>query len=73
VSDWYKGDAEGVVQQLGTDTVHGLHTAEATRRLAEYGPNELQEPGRKRPWQIFWEPPCLAKPPFLRPSPSSNL
>ena len=34
---------------------HGLSQEEAQRRLAEYGPNELQEKKRVSPWMLFLE------------------
>jgi Ca2+-transporting ATPase len=43
------------VAELGTDTINGLSHAEAARRLAERGPNELVERGRRGPWRILWE------------------
>jgi Ca2+-transporting ATPase len=36
-------------------TPDGLTTAEASRRLAEYGPNELQAARRISPWAILFE------------------
>ena len=33
----------------------GLDSAEASRRLAEQGPNELTESGGVSPWRILWE------------------
>ncbi|MGP0025762.1 MAG: HAD-IC family P-type ATPase, partial [Streptosporangiaceae bacterium] len=38
---WYALPAEDVAGQMGVDPDAGLDTAEAERRLAEYGPNEL--------------------------------
>ena len=40
-------------EHLRTDLARGLTTAEATRRLAETGPNQLQEQAGHGPWQIF--------------------
>ena len=46
---WYVTDAAEVVSGVGTDTERGLSAEEATTRLAEFGPNELQaEPPRRR-------------------------
>jgi Ca2+-transporting ATPase len=45
---------EEVLKQLGTSH-HGLTAEEAARRLAEYGPNELQAARRVSPWQILGE------------------
>ncbi len=52
---WYQSSGAEVLQQLGTDASQGLSDAAATRRLAEYGPNELVERGLKSPWRILWE------------------
>ncbi|NBD35031.1 MAG: calcium-translocating P-type ATPase, PMCA-type [Chloroflexi bacterium] len=48
---WYALDKEQVVQRLETDVDAGLETAEAKRRLSEYGYNELEE----KPPTTFWE------------------
>ena len=48
---WYALEAEQVVQRLETDVDEGLETAEAKRRLSEYGYNELEE----KPPTTFWE------------------
>ncbi|NYE19972.1 cation-translocating P-type ATPase [Microbacterium immunditiarum] len=44
-------DARDVAGQLGTDPESGLSEAEAERRLAEYGPNELRAATRKPLWK----------------------
>jgi Ca2+-transporting ATPase len=44
-----------VTQRLGTDHAHGLTGDEAARRLADSGPNELVERGRKPAWRLLWE------------------
>jgi magnesium-transporting ATPase (P-type) len=46
---------QSAIDHLATDAAQGLNTAEARRRLAEHGPNELREQGLKRTWQILWE------------------
>ena len=38
---WYSVPPDDVAGQLGVDPGRGLDAAESTRRLAEYGPNEL--------------------------------
>ena len=43
MSNWYQLDTAEVLQQLDTDAEKGLRQAEAGFRLAQYGPNELQE------------------------------
>ncbi|MFN0129264.1 MAG: cation-translocating P-type ATPase [Verrucomicrobiales bacterium] len=44
--------AESVVLQLATDLRNGLSAAEAARRLAEHGPNELPEAATKPWWRM---------------------
>jgi Ca2+-transporting ATPase len=48
-------DALEAVQKLNSDPENGLTTAEAARRLKEYGPNELVERGTISPWAILLE------------------
>ena len=38
---WYTMTAEAAAERLGVSPDHGLDADEVTRRLAEYGPNEL--------------------------------
>jgi Ca2+-transporting ATPase len=45
---------EAVLATLKT-SIQGLSAAEAARRLARHGPNELIERGFKSPWLIVWE------------------
>ena len=40
---WHSQTVQEVLQELATRIEHGLTTEEATKRLAEYGPNELRE------------------------------
>lgn len=44
-----------VMQGLNTGLAQGLSDAETARRLAEHGPNELEDKGSKKPWKILWE------------------
>ena len=44
-------DAREVARELGTDTETGLTEAEASRRLAEHGPNELRAAARTPLWK----------------------
>jgi Ca2+-transporting ATPase len=53
--EWYRKDITEIIQELGTDAVKGLSSVEAARRLAESGPNELQEDGGISPWVILLE------------------
>ncbi len=55
MSNWYQLDSAEVLQQLGSNASFGLSSIEAARRLAEQGPNELQERGSKNPWLILKE------------------
>ena len=45
--------AEKVAEALGTDLKQGLSQAEAEKRLAEYGPNELEEQPPPTLWQML--------------------
>ncbi len=42
-----------VVERLDTDSEAGLTSEEAVRRLAEYGPNELQQAEKSPAWRMF--------------------
>ncbi len=55
MSNWYHMESAEVLQQLGSNASFGLSSIEAARRLAEQGPNELQERGSKNPWLILKE------------------
>ena len=50
--NWYQLDAAEVTERLGSGR-QGLSAEEATDRLAEFGPNELEERGGRSRWQIF--------------------
>ena len=52
---WYRLEADEALARLRSDGEQGLSPAEAARRLAEHGPNELVERGLKSPWRILWE------------------
>ena len=43
---WHALDAEAALAELATDAQQGLSRAEAARRLAQHGRNELQEKPR---------------------------
>ena len=53
--EWHRLTVEQVAQTLGVNLQQGLSEDEARRRLAEYGPNRLEERAAARPWQIFLE------------------
>lgn len=52
---WHTIATEHVLRELQTDTQHGLQDHEAAQRLAETGPNELEERGGTPPWLILWQ------------------
>ena len=52
---WHTSEVEEVLNALGTHAESGLSDEEAVRRLAEHGPNELEDKGTKSPWVILWE------------------
>jgi P-type Ca2+ transporter type 2C len=52
---WYRLSADQVLRQLRADPAVGLSDAEAGRRRAQYGINQLVETGAKSPWLIFWD------------------
>ncbi len=51
---WFQTTAAEALQLLDTSE-GGLTAAEATARLAKYGPNELIERGGRSPWKILLE------------------
>lgn len=53
-SEWYQHEIEGALQELKSDYNHGLSEEEASLRLQQYGPNELQDYGRKNPLLLLW-------------------
>ncbi len=55
MSTYYQQDVEQVLATLQTDPHDGLSSAEAKRRLEQYGLNELVEKGAKSALQIIWD------------------
>ena len=53
MTDWYKIDPQAAAIELGSNPATGLTRFEATRRLSEFGRNELEESGARSPWLIF--------------------
>jgi Ca2+-transporting ATPase len=49
---WHSIDEEKVLEKIGS-SLKGLSHEEATRRLQEFGYNELKERERVTPWEIF--------------------
>jgi Ca2+-transporting ATPase len=52
---WHTSEVAEVLRALGTDAEWELSDEEATRRLEERGPNELEERGGRSRWTILWE------------------
>ncbi|HEX2110230.1 MAG TPA: cation-translocating P-type ATPase [Gaiellaceae bacterium] len=52
---WHSLAVEEVAAVLETRLESGLSEAEARRRLAEYGPNELERARAVAPWKLFLE------------------
>jgi Ca2+-transporting ATPase len=55
VTHWHQLTTAETVQRLETDPQEGLSEAEASRRLEQYGQNQLTETSSRSPWQILWE------------------
>lgn len=55
MSNWFGMEASEVVKAFGADIKHGLTNAEALKRSARTGPNQLQEVKKGSVWQIFGE------------------
>src|SRR5687767_4018181 len=53
MTDWHQLDVTDVLQRLETDSAAGLSAAEAARRQAEHGPNELQQVEGVSPWKLL--------------------
>ncbi|MBX7232821.1 MAG: cation-translocating P-type ATPase [Caldilineales bacterium] len=54
-TNWYQLSAEDTLQQLGVVPSQGLADAEAQKRLAKFGHNELVEKAGRTRWQIIRE------------------
>ena len=50
---WHSLDLDEVERTLGTSLRTGLSREEAARRLAEFGPNELEAAERTSPWSLL--------------------
>lgn len=50
---WHSLPIDEVVRRLATDAQQGLPAGEAARRLAEHGPNRLEEPAAVPWWRTF--------------------
>lgn len=51
---WHEIEAEAAVHELASDAANGLSQTEASRRLAEYGPNELKAAARTSAWSLLF-------------------
>ena len=45
--NWYMDTKEAIIKQLNTDVSNGLSSGEAQTRFEKYGPNKLEEKGKK--------------------------
>lgn len=52
---WHSLEREDVLEKLSTQKDHGLTSAEAERRLQEFGPNALAETPPTTFWHMLWE------------------
>ena len=52
--EWHTLSVDATMSHLQS-TPHGLAEAEVERRVARYGPNELQAAGRVSPWAILFQ------------------
>ncbi len=52
---WHTLAMDHVKQKLDIDPDQGLSDAEASKRLQQYGPNEILDKGAKNPLLILWE------------------
>lgn len=55
MTEWHRLTPQEAIRRLNSDFENGLSAAEATRRFAESGPNELVERGGKSRWAILLE------------------
>ena len=51
---WHVATADEALTRLGSGS-DGLSSADAATRLGQYGPNELEDKGSKKPILILWE------------------
>jgi len=55
MNNWWQISIDETVKTLAGNAKNGLSTAEAERRFAESGPNELQSANRISPWAMLLE------------------
>ncbi len=54
-TSWHTLTVDETTTALEVDIESGLSEEQVAVRLAQYGPNELEERGGKSPWLILWE------------------
>jgi Ca2+-transporting ATPase len=52
MAEWFTLDTDAALDALGTSR-EGLSADQVAQRLAEYGPNQLEERATRNPWLIF--------------------
>lgn len=52
---WHTRTTQQIYEDLNINIEQGLTEAEAKKRLAQYGVNELEEGAITSPWQMLWE------------------
>ena len=55
MTEWHTLESQEAIRQMDSNLENGLTAAEAERRLAEHGPNELVERVGISPWTILLE------------------
>jgi Ca2+-transporting ATPase len=55
IVDGYAKPVDEILRSLGTNADSGLNTAEAAKRLEQYGPNELADREQRKPLDILTE------------------
>jgi len=53
INDWHTLTSEETAHRLKTDTQTGLNSTDAAKRLAQFGPNALQEKRARSPWRML--------------------
>lgn len=52
---WYQQSPQNVADNLAVDVVQGLSSEDATKRIQEYGTNEITEQATKTIWGLLYE------------------
>jgi Ca2+-transporting ATPase len=53
ITPWWAQSVDATADVLKTDPAQGLPAEEASRRLADFGPNELEAEPTRSPWLLF--------------------